>query len=176
MSPQIGFVASLLPTAARDQVRGGFSVFPELLDPQLLLSVWQGDLKMDKGVPQSVYRIDTTGMERIGLKSLRIGETYEFGGVDQTTFVGSITFNGVIPWVNLQIVKDPGKQYALAGSILAITGLLMSLFLRQRRVWIRSKNGRLQIAGLSANRLPGLSDEIRRLVAELPSQTSEKRS
>ena len=175
MSPQIGFVASLLPTAARDQVRGGFSVFPELLDPQLLLSVWQGDLKMDKGVPQSVYRIDTTGMERIGLKSLRIGETYEFGGVDQTTFVGSITFNGVIPWVNLQIVKDPGKQYALAGSILAITGLLMSLFLRQRRVWIRSKNDRLQIAGLSANRSPGLSEEIRRLVAELPSLTNEKR-
>ena len=161
MSPQIGFVASLLPTAARDEVRGGFSVFPQLLDPQLLFSVWQGDLQMDKGIPQSVYRIDTSKMERIALKSLRIGESYSFGEV------GSITFNGVVPWVNLQIVKDPGKQYALIGSLLAITGLLMSLFLRQRRIWIRRKGGRLYVAGLSANRLPGLEQEIEELAREV---------
>ena len=100
-------------------------------------------------------------MERIALKSLRIGESYNFGEV------GSITFNGVVPWVNLQIVKDPGKQYALFGSLLAITGLLMSLFLRQRRIWIRRKGGRLYVAGLSANRLPGLEQEIEELAREV---------
>ena len=47
MDPQIGFVGSFLPTAARDKVRGGFSSFPELLDPRLLVSVWKGDLGMD---------------------------------------------------------------------------------------------------------------------------------
>ena len=125
MSPQIGFVASFLPTAARDKVRGGFSSFPELLDPQLLFSVWKGDLQMDSGIPQSVYRIDTAKMERIGLEALKIGESYEFGE-------GSITFNGVVPWVNLQIVKDPGKRYALIGSILAIIGLMISLIAPRR--------------------------------------------
>ena len=125
MSPQIGFVASLLPTGARDKVRGGFSSYPELLDPQLLFSVWRGDLQMDSGVPQSVYRIDTSKMERIGLEALKIGQSYEFGE-------GSITFNGVVPWVNLQIVKDPGKQYALIGSILAIVGLMFSLIAPRR--------------------------------------------
>ena len=125
MSPQIGFVASFLPTAARDQVRGGFSSFPELLDPQLLFSVWQGDLQMDSGIPQSVYRIDTSKMKRIGLEALKIGESYDFGE-------GSVTFNGVVPWVNLQIVKDPGKQYALIGSILAIIGLMLSLLAPRR--------------------------------------------
>ena len=125
MSPQIGFVASFLPTAARDQVRGGFSSFPELLDPQLLFSVWQGDLQMDSGIPQSVYRIDTSKMKRIGLEALKIGESYDFGE-------GSVTFNGVVPWVNLQIVKDPGKQYALIGSILAIIGLMFSLLAPRR--------------------------------------------
>jgi cytochrome c biogenesis protein len=160
MDPQIGFIGSFLPTAARDEVRGGFSSFPELLDPRLLVSVWQGDLKMDSGVPQSVYRIDTEDMERIGLWALSVGESYEFE-------VGSITFNGVIPWVNLQVVRDPGKQYALFGSILAIIGLMTSLFIRQRRIWVREVNGRVEIAGLALNRLPGLEDEINRMVNEM---------
>jgi cytochrome c biogenesis protein len=160
MEPQVGFVGSFLPTAARDKVRGGFSSFPELLDPRLLVSVWTGDLKMDTGVPQSVYRIDTEDMERIGLWALRIGETYQFE-------VGSITFNGVIPWVNLQVVRDPGKQYALFGSILAIIGLMASLFIRQRRIWVREVNGKLEIAGLALNRLPGLDEEIKKMATEM---------
>ena len=153
--PQIGFVASFFPTAARDEVRGGFSSFPELLDPRLLISVWQGDLKMDSGIPQSVYRIDTDGMERIGLKGLSIGESYDYG-------VGTITFNGVVPWVNLQVVKDPGKQAALIGSIFAIIGLLASLFIRQRRIYVRSNGKQIEIAGFG-NR-PGLEEEIKRMV------------
>jgi cytochrome c biogenesis protein len=160
MDPQVGFVGSFLPTAARDKVRGGFSSFPELLDPRLLVSVWKGDLKMDTGVPQSVYRIDTEDMERIGLWALSIGETYQFE-------VGSITFNGVIPWVNLQVVRDPGKQYALIGSILAIIGLMISLFVRQRRIWVSEVNGKLEIAGLALNKLPGLEDEIKKMANEI---------
>ena len=160
MDPQVGFVSSFLPTAARDKVRGGFSSYPELLDPRLLFSVWKGDLGMDSGVPQSVYRINTDEMERIGLWALRIGESYEFE-------VGSITFNGVIPWVNLQVVRDPGKQYALFGSILAIIGLMISLFVRQRRIWVRQVDGKIEIAGLALNRLPGLEDEIGRLINEM---------
>ena len=163
MDPQIGFVSSFFPTAARDEVRGGFSSFPELLDPRLLLSVWKGDLKMDDGVPQSIYRIDTKDMERIGLWALSIGESYSFE-------VGSITFNGVVPWVNLQVVRDPGKQYALIGSILAITGLLISLFIRQRRIWVREVGGKLEIAGLALNKLPGLEDEIGKMIQELGDQ------
>jgi cytochrome c biogenesis protein len=160
MNPQIGFVGSLLPTAARDKVRGGFSSFPELRDPRLLISVWKGDLKMDAGVPQSVYRIDTDEMERIDLWALKISETHQFE-------VGSITFNGVIPWVNLQVVRDSGKQYALFGSILAIIGLVISLFIRQRRIWVREVNGKLEIAGLALNRLSDLKDEIQRMVSEI---------
>jgi cytochrome c biogenesis protein len=99
-------------------------------------------------------------MERIGLWALRIGETYEFE-------VGSITFNGVIPWVNLQVVRDPGKQYALFGSILAIIGLMVSLFIRQRRIWVREVNGKLEIAGLALNRLPGLDEEIKKMASEM---------
>ena len=162
MDPQIGFVGSFLPTADRDPVRGGFSSYPEVLDPRLLFSIWKGDLGLDSGVPQSVYRIDTAKMERIGLKALVLNESFDFGE-------GSITFTGWNSWVNLQIVSDPGKIYSLVGAILAISGLLISLFTRQRRIWV--KQGRkTQIAGLSKNEIPGLDEEIKDLVKELTSE------
>ena len=159
-NPQLGFVASFLPTAARDKVRGGISGFPEALDPKLLFSIWKGDLGLDRGVPQSVYRIDTSKMEKIGLHSLKVGQRFTFPE-------GSITFDGVTPWVNLQIVKDPGKIYALLGGIVAILGLLASLFTRRRRIWIRvNENGIVEVAGLAKNGAPGLENEISSL-AEL---------
>jgi cytochrome c biogenesis protein len=162
MQPQIGFVASFLPTADRDQIRGGFSSYPEVLDPRLLLAIWKGDLGLNTGVPQSVYRIDTSKMERIGLKALVLNESYDFGE-------GSVTFTGWTSWVNLQIVNDPGKGFALIGAILAILGLLISLFTRQRRVWI--KQGRkTQVAGLAKNGIPGLEDEIKDLVKEMSNE------
>ena len=162
MQPQIGFVASFLPTADRDPIRGGFSSYPEVLDPRLLLAIWKGDLGLNTGVPQFVYRIDTSKMERIGLKALVLNESYDFGE-------GSVTFTGWTSWVNLQIVNDPGKGFALIGAILAILGLLISLFTRQRRVWI--KQGRkTQVAGLAKNGIPGLEDEIKDLVKEMSNE------
>ena len=155
MSPQIGFVGSFIPTYDRSAKRGAFSAFPEVLDPRLLLSVWKGNLGLDSGIPQSVYRMDTSKMERIALKQLALGETLNFGE-------GSITFDGWRSWVNLQIVDDPGKLYALVGAILAILGLLLSLFTRQRRIWVKASN-QVEIAGLAKNSAPGLEEELAQL-------------
>jgi cytochrome c biogenesis protein len=162
MDPQIGFVGSFLPTADRDPIRGGFSSYPEVLDPRLLVSIWKGDLGLNTGIPQSVYRIDTSKMERIGLKALVLNESYDFGE-------GSITFTGWKSWVNLQIVNDPGKGFALVGAILAILGLLISLFTRQRRIWVK-QSGRTQVAGLAKNGIPGLEQEIDELVKEMSNE------
>ena len=157
MSPQLGFVASFLPTADRDPIRGGFSSYPEVLDPKLLVAVWKGDLGLNTGVPQSVYRIDTSKMERIGLKALVLNQPYDFGE-------GSITFTGWNSWVNLKIIDDPGKNFALLGAILAILGLLTSLFTRQRRVWVKQVGRKTQIAGLAKNGIPGLAEEVDQFV------------
>ena len=162
MDPQIGFVGSFLPTADRDPIRGGFSSYPEVLDPRLLVSIWKGDLGLNTGIPQSVYRIDTSKMERIGLKALVLNESYDFGE-------GSITFTGWKSWVNLQIVNDPGKGFALVGAILAILGLLISLFTRQRRIWVK-QSGKTQVAGLAKNGIPGLEQEIDELVKEMSNE------
>ena len=163
MNPQIGFIGSFVPTYTRDSKRGAFSAFPSVLDPRLLLSAWRGNLGLDSGEPQSVYRLNTSKMQKIGLKQLAVGESYNFGE-------GSITFDGYKSWVNLQIVDDPGKMYALLGAILAIAGLLLSLFTRQRRIWIKIEE-KVTVAGLAKNGLPGLQDEIDLLKQHLESKT-----
>jgi cytochrome c biogenesis protein len=155
--PQIGFVASFVPTNARTTGQGAISIFPELLDPKLLFSIWKGDLGLDSGIPQSVYRIDTTKLEKVGLGSVKPGETFSYPE-------GSITLETVVPWINLQIVKDPGKSYALIGGIVAVLGLLSSLYGRRRRIWIRVISDKVEVAGLAKNSAPGLEEEIQKFV------------
>ena len=159
-NPQLGFVSSFVPTYARSTNQGAISVFPELLDPKLLFLIWQGDLGLNSGIPQSVYRINTSKMKQISLNSLKPGEFLKFSE-------GTITFESVVPWVNLQIVSDPGKSYSLIGGIVAILGLLASLFTRRRRIWIRVSDGEVQVAGLAKNGAPGLAIEMSEFVAKL---------
>jgi len=155
--PPVAFVSSFVPTNARTTDQGAVSIFPELLDPKLLFSIWKGDLGLDSGIPQSVYRIDTSKLEKIGLGSVKPGETFTYPE-------GSITLETVVPWINLQIVKDPGKSYALIGGIVAVLGLLSSLYGRRRRIWIRATGGRVEVAGLAKNSAPGLEAEIQNFV------------
>jgi cytochrome c biogenesis protein len=153
-SPQIGFVSSFVPTYQRDPQAGAVSVYPELLKPRLLFSIWEGDLGLDTGVPQSIYTIDTTSMTRIALDSLAPGERFDFAG-------GSITFEKVEPWINLAIMRDPGKSYSLIGGILALAGLLASLFGFRRRIWIRIRtDGQVEIAGLAKNNSAALETQL----------------
>ena len=80
---------------------------------------------------------------------------------------GSITLETVVPWVNLQVVRDPGKTYALWGGIVAVLGLLSSLYGRRRRIWIRQVGDNVEVAGLAKNGVSGLEDEINSLVSAL---------
>ena len=168
MEPQLGFVAKFLPTAERTAERGGFSTYPEALKPLLDLAAWSGDLGLDSGIPQSVYRLNTEKLTQIGLAALKPGDRWEL-----PEGVGSLTFDGFVPWVNLQVVSDPGKRYSFFGSVMILLGLLVSLFGRRHRIWVRVTANAgdsgdtgytmVHIAGLT--RSPGLDNEIK-LLAE----------
>jgi cytochrome c biogenesis protein len=53
--------------------------------------------------------------------------------------LGSVSFDGIKRWTKIQISQTPGKHVALAGVVLALIGLLGSLFVRPRRVWVRAR-------------------------------------
>ena len=165
--PQLGFTAIFLPTFASDPVRGGFSTFPAANDPRVFLSVWKGDLGLDEGTPQSVYRLDTDAMERVGLKALKPGQTWTL-----PEGLGTLEFTGYVEFATFDVAHDPGKELALAAALLAITGLVLSLFVRRRRAWVRVRaddQGRtlVDVAGLGRTEAPGLADEIDDLVSTL---------
>lgn len=172
-TPQLGFRGLFLPTSALDDVRGPHSVFPAPDDPSVFLSGWTGDLGLDAGVPQSVYRLDTAAMSQLGLEALRPGDTWVL-----PNGAGSITMTGFTRWASFQIARDPGKEAALISSVLAITGLMCSLFMRRRRVWVRATQGEggttvVEVAGLGRTstlddlQSPSLEAELRDLADAL---------
>ena len=52
-----------------------------------------------------------------------------------------MSFDRVERWNKIQISQTPGKWVALTGVVLALLGLLGSLFIRPRRVWVRARRG-----------------------------------
>ena len=158
--PSLGFSGLFLPTAAVDDVRGPHSTFPAPDYPAVFLSAWEGDLGLDTGVPQSVYTLDTSAMTQLGLESVVPGDTWTL-----PDGAGSIEFVGFERWASFQIARDPGKELALAAAVLAIIGLMASLFVRRRRVWVKvwpaEGTGTLvQVAGLAKTEAPGLAQEV----------------
>jgi cytochrome c biogenesis protein len=82
--------------------------------------------------------------------------------------LGSLTFDGWSEWVVLQVAEDPGRTPALAGGVLALAGLLASLFVRPRRVWVRARRdeaGRtvIEVAALARSEGPDLAADVARV-------------
>jgi cytochrome c biogenesis protein len=70
------------------------------------------------------------------------------------------------------VSKTPSKVYVFAGAVLALLGLLASLFIRRRRMWVRvsdTDGGRtvVAVAGLDRGDGGDLAAEVDSLVGEL---------
>jgi cytochrome c biogenesis protein len=167
---QLGFNVTVTPTAPDqiDPTTGPRSVFPEMDDPRVYLGAWAGDLGLDTGIPQNVYQLDTSAMEQLGRQDLAVGETWKLPGGR-----GSITFDGLSQFANIQVAHDPGRWLALLAAVAAIVGISMSLVVRRRRVWVRvtsDEEGRtlVEVAGLAQTEWAMLGDEVDTVLAALP--------
>jgi len=150
---QIGLEGLFFPTYLR--VRGEpTTVMGDDKNPTISMLAYVGDLGLDGGVPQSVYELrknDLTVLKKADGSMFRVdlqpGQTIKL-----PQGAGSVTFDGVERWNKIQISRTPGKSLALLGVCLALLGLLMSLYIRPRRIWVRARltpDGTLvEVAGL----------------------------
>lgn len=166
----LGLSAVFAPTAVID---GGVvrSIAPEAVNPMLAVLAYTGELNPG-GVPQSVYsldqkQIDSGKLTKAGAKNLSLGQSMTLP--DGTV----IRFDGHREWVNLQVSHDPSQTALLIASILMVAGLLGSLAVRRRRLWVRvapaapAARSVVSVGGLARNDSGNFSTEFQAIVAEL---------
>jgi cytochrome c biogenesis protein len=162
---QLGLQGLFLPTGVITPETGPISVFPDARDPRLLFTAWAGDLGLDDGVPQSVYALETGGLEQLTADGTTFTAALAPGdSVELPDGAGTVTFENLSRFAGLTVRHDPGKEAALAFAVLAIAGLVASLFVPRRRVWVRATAGPgaatvVQVAALARGQDAGLDAE-----------------
>ncbi|MEW2582779.1 cytochrome c biogenesis protein ResB [Streptomyces virginiae] len=176
-SEQLGFNAVFVPTFAGEGMGTMFSQFPAPLNPQLMLNAFHGSLGVDSGLPQNVYRLDTTKLVPFKDES---GQQFKqkLAPGDTMTLpngAGTVKFEGIERWATFSVTHQPGSGLALGGAIAAIAGLAGSLFIQRRRIWVRAVTGEdgvtvVEMAGLGRSESARLPEELADLAATLHQQ------
>lgn len=177
---QIGLEGEFYPTVAFSKQTGSYvSAFGRPIDPMISMLVYTGDLNMDTDVPQSVYALDKA---RTTMLTKQNGAPYRLDlRPGQTTTLpnglGSVSFDGLRQWNKIQVSQTPGKLVALTGVVLALVGLLGSLFIRPRRVWVRARSeggGTLvEVAALDRSAGSDVAAVVEEIVTALQAPTEQ---
>ena len=174
---QLGFAGVFLPTAV--DVNGQLqSAFPAALEPAVSMIAYRGNLGLNSGVAQSVYQLDTTGMQKVATSSqvLTAGQSMKLPNGE-----GNLTFVGYKQWVSLQVTYDPGQVPALISGIVALAGLLLSFLVRRRRIFVRTYADQaghttVDVAGLARSDVGGgFEGEFAELSRDLRDQLTASR-
>jgi cytochrome c biogenesis protein len=171
---QLAVTGLFAPTAV---MSGGLisSTSPALTDPEVSADIYQGDLGEDAGTGQSIFTIDqnmvTEGkLDKVASANLKPGQSTTLK--DGTR----IRFDNVQQWVDLQVAHDPTQDYVLLFAVLMLLGLITSLTVKRRRIWVRVTPadqgpgaGRtvVEIGGLARTDQAGYGEEFGKLSARL---------
>lgn len=180
---QYAFQGLFLPTAKIDPQRGPYSDFPALVYPALFLSAYHGDLGTNSGLPQNVYQLDTSHMKQFTTANgapfttaITPGQEVKLPGG-----AGTLTFEGVKQWATFQVSRRPGSGVALASAVVALAGLIGSLFVQRRRAWVRARpdgtgSTEVELGGLARGESSKITGELADLAAELRTLAPETAS
>ncbi len=184
LAKQVGMIGFFYPTQAASKPPF-YSSFPDLEFPMLTLDVYSGDLGIDGGTPTSVYTLDIDSMTQLtrgdsGVASIQLmpGQSAELPGG-----LGSVSFDNVDPnapaageqvtdysqsvhrFASLDIHRDPTQFWVAFFAVLVLLGLVTSLFVPRRRIWVKAieePDGslRLEYAGLARGEDPMLDEAV----------------
>jgi cytochrome c biogenesis protein len=160
------------------------SSFPVMNDPAVAVDIYRGDTGLDTGKPQSLFSLDPELIKQGRLTkearvNLRPGES--------TTLPNGtkVTFDGAQEFVNLQVSHDPAQQWVLVSAVAMMAGLLVSLLVKRRRIWVRvypaegeagtvdQRRTVVEMGGLARTDQAGWGGEFDKLRGRLLDQQSE---
>ncbi|MBP2457248.1 cytochrome c biogenesis protein [Clavibacter michiganensis] len=163
---QVGMLGFFYPTQGAEKAPF-FSSYPDLDNPLLTLNVYTGDLGIDGGVPTSVYTLDVDDLTQLtggktGVQSIQLapGQT-----ADLPDGLGTVSLDSVPRFVSFDVHHDPTQRWVLLFAILVLGGLLTSLFVPRRRVWVKAVpqadgSTTLEYAGLARGEDPTLEAAV----------------
>lgn len=147
------------------------SSFPAMNDPAVAIDVYRGDTGLDTGKPQSIFSLDPSLIEqkrlaKLARVNLRTGQSTTLN--DGTV----VRFDGAVPFINVQVSHDPAQVWVLVWSMTMMAGLVVSLIVRRRRIWVRISPAQpgtvsVELGGLARSDNSGWGDEFERLAARL---------
>jgi cytochrome c biogenesis protein len=160
----IGIEGLFAPTPVEQSAGVITSAAPQAKDPILAVFVYTGQLNPG-GVPQSVYslnqeQIANGKLTKVGAKNLKVGDSLILP--DGTR----VTFDGFKQWASMQVSHDPTQGMLLIAAVLMVVGLLGSLAIRRRRLWLRlttDESGTrtlVEVGGLARNDSGNFTDEF----------------
>ena len=158
------------------------SSFPALDDPAVAIDVYRGDTGLDTGRPQSLFTLDPSLIAQKRLtKQVRVN--LKAGQSTRLNDGTVVRFDGAAPFINVQVSHDPAQVWVLVFALAMMAGLVVSLVVRRRRIWVRVSPGSpgtvsVELGGLARTDNSGWGDEFERLTARLvdPAQTERERS
>lgn len=167
LNPQVGLQLTFFTGL---EVAGNqFYNDPRLIDPVLVVLPYQGNLRADQA--QSVFTLDTTELRPVGGQPLVL----PLGRSGRLANGLQVSFSGLKRYTVLTLARDPGVPVMATAGGLILAGLIPSLYVTRRRVWLRAvsvpegEGGgcRVELAGLALQGKTAFVEEFQRIAEEV---------
>jgi len=178
LAEQVGMVGFFYPSAVLTASGALASVYPDPDQPIVTFNVFTGDLGLNEGIPRNVYDLDTDDMTLVAGRDadlpplvLGLGQTQEL-----PNGLGTVTFESLPRFISVDIHRDPTQLPVGIAAMFLMAGLVVSLFVVRRRVWVRFVDGEegpgVELAGLARGDDPGLDKAVSDIAQALTQQPS----
>ena len=166
---QVGMRGFLYPTPGQLETGAFTSVYPELLNPIVTLEVYVGDLGLDDGTGGNAFVLNTDELTQVAGREVPGSPTLQLSPGDRIDLpdgLGSVELTSIPRFAAFDIHHDPSEGMVLAFAVLAVLGLLASLFVPRRRMWVKVLPGAaggtiiVQYAGLARGEDHGLAAAV----------------
>jgi len=170
---QYGVLSFFYPTAGKLPSGAFASVYPATVKPEttlLTLNVYQGNLGLDSGIPSNVFSLATHGLKQLtgGKTGVEPIKLWVKGNAENLpNKMGCVAFTDLKRFASLDIDYNPGQGWVLLFALLALGGLVLSLLVPRRRVWVKRTEDGVEVAALARGDDPALERIVIEIADEL---------